>query len=266
VDRSEATRAWFGRASESRSMQGSPTGLSSYYSDTAECLAESEEALGLVILEILKTYDRANRTSLIRTSLSAGIILNQWLPSAKLDGFALKNAFDMKVEDAWRWLLEHKLIKPDTGYNGQNGIVVLTELGLSTSKDQKALLETSHILPKSLVHPRILARIETDFRQGLYDKAVHDAFKQVEEEVRQTASLDETVSGEQVFKQAFRKGSTLYHRCARPQDELQFFSVSYRMNRHKPAHGNTGFEPAAAARLLVLASHLLFKLDEFSNP
>jgi hypothetical protein len=123
---------------------------------------------------------------------------------------------------AWRWLHGSTLIKPERGMNGQNGYVVLTDLGRKTTRDHKALLEASRVLPENLIHSRILARIRPDFRAEYYDKAVQDAFKQVEDETRTAALLEHRVSGEDVFKRAFDKESPLYMNCSKQQDEMQF--------------------------------------------
>jgi hypothetical protein len=134
----------------------------------------------------------------------------------------LKETLLGKVEDAWRWLHGSTLIKPERGMNGQNGYVVLTDLGRKTTRDHKALLEASRVLPENLIHSRILVRIRPDFRAEYYDKAVQDAFKQVEDETRTAALLEHRVSGEDVFKRAFDKESPLYMNCSKQQDEMQF--------------------------------------------
>ena len=237
--------------------------LSTYYPELEQCLEESDEALGLVILEILQAQDKENRSSQIKRPLGIGFITSvlseQPISGRPLD-FMFNRRFQEKVEDALRWLTDFKLIRPESGQNGVND-VKLTELGLQTTRDQRALLDASRALPEALVHPRILNRIKSDFRAGLYDKAVHDAFKQVEAEAREAAALDAGV-GEDVFKRAFQKGSRLYGFTERPNDVRDLFCVAYRLHRHKPAHGNPVIEPLTAARMLVLASHLLYKLDD----
>ena len=243
-------------------MHSHPADILTYYPDLEQCLAETDETFGLIILEILKAQSDENSRTQIKQPLSAQFILNQWQMPPRVDFFILKTKFEEKVEDAWRWLHDAKLIKPELGWNGEHGIVVVTELGLATSRDQRALLEASRVLPENLIHPRILARIWTDFRAGYYDKAVHDAFKQVEDETRNAGGLEPHVSGEDVFKRAFGKGNPLYPHCHKPQDEVQLFCVCYRIHRHPPSHGNTKIEPKAAARMVVLASHLLDRLDE----
>ena len=239
--------------------------MNGYYPDLEACLADSDEAFSFVILEILQAQEKENRNSAIKQPLNKGVVV------ARLSGrtfthnpqnFHLQQKFEDKVEDAWRWLIEAKLIRPLPGQNGVNGYVTLTDLGAQTTKDQRQLLDASRSLPENLVHPRILERIKADFRGGLYDKAVQDAFKQVEVETRQAAGLGATVSGEDVFKQAFQKGSPLYNNIKKPNDIRELFCVAYRMNCHGPSHHNTVIEPLAAARMLVLASHLLFQLDE----
>jgi hypothetical protein len=236
-----------------------------YYHDLELCLDEPEDAFGLVILEILQTLEKQNRSSPINQPLGKGYaisVLSGWTMTNRPTNYLLQQKFEEKVDDAWSWLIDAKLIRPQTGINGVNGYVNLTDLGLQTTKDQRHLLDASRALPENLVHPRILVRIKTDFRNGLYDKAVHDAFKQVETETRQAAQLEEAVSGEDVFKQAFKRESPLYKHITKPNDIREIFCVAYRMHRHKPSHGNTVIEPLAAARMLVLASHLLFQLDE----
>lgn len=239
--------------------------LNHYYSDLEQCLEDFDEAFGLVVLEILQAQHSQNETTLIRQPLGKGSVvsvLSGWTMTNRPTNFQLAHKLEEKVEDAWRWLIESRLIKPQAGMNGVNGYVTLTELGLQTTRSQRALLDATRALPENLVHPRILARIRSDFRNGFYDKAVQDAFKQVEAEAREAAKLDKTISGEDVFKRAFQRESRLYKHIHKPNDLRELFCVSYRMHRHNPSHDNTIIEPLSAARMLVLASHLLFQLDE----
>lgn len=245
---------------------GPSTTLADYYHGIEECLKDDDEMFALAVLELLRECDRHNQTNPLKTQLTLSTITEQvlrvWFTTYRPNDHQLKETLVAKVEDAWRWLQGSNLIKPEPGMNGQNGFVVLTDLGQNTTRDHRALLEASRVLPENLIHSHILARIRADFRGGYYDKAVQDAFKQVEDETRTAASLEQRVSGEDVFKRAFAKGSPLYPHCSKPQDDMQFFSVSYRIHRHPPSHENTKIEPKAAARMVVLASHLLDRLDE----
>jgi hypothetical protein len=243
-------------------MQSHPANILTYYPALEQCLQETDENFGLVILDILKAYMKDNKQTQIKQSLCKEAIINQWQMPPRTDHPILKAKFEEKVEDAWRWLHDEKLIKPEPGWNGQHGVVVVTELGLATTRNQRELLEETKALPENLVHSRIMERIRTDFRAGYYDKAVQDAFKQVEDETRNAANLEQRVSGEDVFKRAFAKGSPLYPHCLKPNDEVQFYCVSYRIHRHPASHGNVILEPKSAARMVVLASHLLYRLDE----
>lgn len=236
--------------------------LNAYDRELEQCLEESDEDLGLMILEILQEQDKENRSSQPQQPLGIGFITEPALSSPARAGRPFDHTFipkfRAKVQDAWRWLIDSKLIRPESdGYP-----VTLTELGLQTGRDQRALFDVMRALPETLVHPHILTRIRSDFRAGRYDKAVHDAFKQLEAETMEAARLEESVSGEDVFKRAFRKGTSLYESTERPNDVRDLFCVAYRLYRHKPAHGNPKIEPLAAARMLVMASHLLHKLDD----
>jgi Protein of unknown function (Hypoth_ymh) len=245
---------------------GPSTTLANYYLGIEDCLQDDNEIFALIVLELLQECDRHNQTNPPKTNLTQSTItepvLSVWFATYRPNDHQLKETLVGKLEDAWRWLHVSNLIKPEPGMNGQNGYVVLTDLGRKTTRNHRALLEASRVLPENLIHSRILARIRADFRAGYYDKAVQDAFKQIEEETRTAASLELRISGEDVFKRAFAKESPLYPHCSKPQDEMQFFSVSYRIHRHPPSHGNTIIEPKAAVRMVVLASHLLDRLDE----
>jgi hypothetical protein len=149
---------------------GPATIVSKYYRDMQDCLQETDDMFGLVILEIFQQCDRDNQINPLKTPLSKGTIitmLSQWTMTNRPNDYTLRENFEAKVEDAWRWLHKSELIKPAPGMNGQNGYVVLTDLGRQTTRDQRALLEASRVLPENLVHPRIFARIRADFRRGV---------------------------------------------------------------------------------------------------
>ncbi|MBN8530916.1 MAG: hypothetical protein J0L97_03510 [Alphaproteobacteria bacterium] len=147
------------------------------------------------------------------------------------------------------------------GTQWADGYVEVTELGWQTKRDERSLLIAERLLHEGLLHPSILRRIKQDFRAGLYDKAVQDAFKQVEVETRIAAGLEESVTGEAVFKRAFDTQSPLRKACSKPDVERNFFSSSYNVHRHHPSHNNTKLEPQEAAQMLVLASQLLYRLE-----
>jgi uncharacterized protein (TIGR02391 family) len=237
--------------------------LHAYYPDLRNVLEESDEEFALVILELLRAQERENkRPGQIRRPLEIGGVEYQLPPPPA--GVQLRPKLEGKIEDAFRWLTEKRLIRPEPGINGRNGKVEITELGWQTDRNQRGLLEATRMLPDALIHPKILARIRDDFRKGDYDKAVQDAFKQVEVATRAALGLDDTVHGEALFKRAFRSGSAFGKKTQKLEQERNLFISSYNLYRHPPSHSNTKIVPAMAARMLALASHLMYRLQELA--
>ncbi len=118
------------------------------------------------------------------------------------------------------------------------------------------------MLPMSALHPQIAAKIESLFLRGDYDAAVFQAFKEVEVAVREAGKFQPTDIGVPLIRKAFDvQGGPLTDKTQVPgerQAVMDLFAGAIGNYKNPHSHRNVGLtDPAEAAELVMLASHLL---------
>jgi hypothetical protein len=102
---------------------------------------------------------------------------------------------------AWNYLEREGLI---AGLPANQGWYFVTEKGkqITKAKDLSAYRASSQ-LPKHILHPTILAKVEAPFLRGEYDTAVFVAMKEVEVTARSTGGFAATDIGTNLMRKAF---------------------------------------------------------------
>ena len=122
---------------------------------------------------------------------------------------------------------------------------------------------------RTLLHPRIANAALGHLERGgtFLDDAATAAFREVEERVRRAAKLGPAVSGKQVFYDAFKDKP----KCALvPTDMIpaevlalrEVLAGAYGFFRNPSAHRHVQDDAAQTMRVLLLASTLMYVLDE----
>jgi len=86
--------------------------------------------------------------------------------------FHKKNAVDLCLNSAWRWMERQGLIEPAPGMNGRNGWRIITADGVKViESDSAEKFLAAKDFPKSLLHPRIREKCWSALARGDYPGA-----------------------------------------------------------------------------------------------
>ena len=111
---------------------------------------------------------------------------------------------ELAVTEAWRWLEFNLFILPSVGMNGRNGWFVLgrrgRQIATSESFDQ---YRRAAAFPRELLHPAIAEAVWSALLRGALDTAVFEAFRTVEEAVRQAGGFTNSDIGVPLMRKAF---------------------------------------------------------------
>ena len=122
------------------------------------------------------------------------------------------------------------------------------------------------VLPRSLLHPRIDARVYPSFLRGAYDTAVFEALREVEIAVREAASFGPEKYGTGLMRDAFGPpNGPLVDKTAPPAEQeaiAHLFAGAIGLYKNPASHrAEIVSNPTEAAEIIMLASHLLRLVD-----
>lgn len=169
------------------------------------------------------------------------------------------------IAEAFEWSRTRLLV---VEHMRQTGWARLSRAGLAFQADRDlARLRLQSLLPDFLMHPRIREASFAIFNTGHYQAAVFEAFKVLEIAIRDAAGLDQVKHGMSMIIEAFntKKGGPLVDPNS-PEGERE--AMQYLMAgavgvfKNPRSHREVGLtEAAAAAEMLIIASHLLRIVD-----
>jgi len=189
--------------------------------------------------------------------------------------FGYRDGADKEVErataEAWQWVEQNGLIMPAEGMNGTNGWKTLTRNGEKIAKKE---VDISHYqaltsFPKSLLHPAIAAKVYDAIIRNDLDEAVGFAFRKVEEAVRAAGKYGHGPDdvGTKLMRKAFDKDKGPLTDATEPDAEREalahLFAGAIGRYKNPHSHRTVGLtDVKRAQRLVVMASELLFEVDE----
>lgn len=177
----------------------------------------------------------------------------------------------LAIAEAWAWLEHEGLLVPARDREPRSGSYVLTRRcrDIKTRDDLSAYRQAG-TLPEGLLHSRHAGTTRSLYRGGHYDTAVFQAFKEVEVAVRRKAMLPDSLIGVDLMRKAFNKdGGPLSDMTLEPgerQAESDLFAGAIGHGKNPNSHRERETTRQEAARLIVLASHLLDVVDRRSPP
>jgi uncharacterized protein (TIGR02391 family) len=164
------------------------------------------------------------------------------------------------VGEAWQWLLNEGLLIQDPEQSSDYFCMTRKARSLKTRLDIEAYKQ-GHILPISLLHPRLAEKVLPMFTRGDYEVAVFQAYKELEVTVRRVAELPDDIVGVKLMRDAFRpesgrlaaKGTVV----AEQQAVMELYAGAMGHFKNPPSHRDVAIRRNAAAQVICFASYLL---------
>ena len=224
--------------------------------DASVVLAMEPEELGGVFLEMLNAEAGNVPTKVHHANLTNSATLGSYDPLKR-------DAIGFAASEAWNWLVREGMIAPTPG--DSFGWHFVTRRGAEL-KSRNAVHDyrKASVLPRSMLHPRIVEACWAPYFRGEYDTAVFKAFRELEIEIRAASELPAYMLGTDLARKAFHEDGPLSDKSAPTSERQALQSImagaigSYK-NPH--SHRKVALDAVEAAEMLILASHLLKIVD-----
>ena len=168
------------------------------------------------------------------------------------------------LAEAYDWLIIHGLL---SGIPGKGEWLFITRRGLAVleADDGPALMRAEARLDVDL-HPRIAARVRTQFLLGEYELAALAAMREVEIRVRELAGAEARDIGVALMRQAFRPADGPLTDGTSEKGEQEALSALFAgaigVFKNPVSHRQVDYEdPTLASEVVLLADLLLRILD-----
>jgi uncharacterized protein (TIGR02391 family) len=227
--------------------------LTDVLSTSDSLLALTPEDLGMVLIQISQTRNQPHL-------LLSDFVIPFYSNNNPNFPYNTKKAVTRAVAEAWQWLLSEGLIIQDPEQSGDYFCMTRKAHKLKTRLDIEAY-QQGHVLPVSLLHPRLAEKVLPMFTRGDYEVAVFQALKEVEVTVRRVAELPDELVGVKLMREAFKPESGKIARtdlfAGEQQAMMELYAGAMGHFKNPPSHRDVKFRRTAAAQVICFASYLL---------
>jgi uncharacterized protein (TIGR02391 family) len=227
--------------------------LSDFLPDPESFSELEPEELGAVLLQVLNSNDgtRVNPYSLVY------FLFHDSQPQYHQK---FEVIITSAIDEAWTWLFREGLIAERFVAAGPREFCVTSRgRSLRTSKDIDVYRKAS-LLPRHLLHEKIVGKIWTTFLRGDHDTAVFQAFKEVEVAVRNACQFPSDKLGSDMMRKAFAENGPLSD-SSTPKGEREalsnLFAGAIGSYKNPHSHRHVIMSAEEAAEMIVFASHLV---------
>jgi uncharacterized protein (TIGR02391 family) len=190
-----------------------------------------------------------------RESVRLGLEQNAWRSRQPAAARAYEEAFD--------WLQRHGLVSREPSQDGPDWFFV-TDAGweVAAGDDGAAKLAATERLSVDL-HPRIAARVRSQYLLGEYEAAALLAMREIEIRVRDLAGAGNDDLGVALMKEAFKQGGPLAEpalEVGEQQATMALFWGAIGVFKNPSSHRQVDYEDPTLASEIILFADLLHRM------
>lgn len=169
--------------------------------------------------------------------------------------------------EVWVWLEREGLLVPRAGIESEWVFISRRGRKLTTRKKVDHYRK-ENLLPCQRLHPRIAGRVWASFLRGDYDTAVFQSFKGIEVLMPEARHFAGDAVGVDLMRRAFGPKGSLTDRSALNAERealANLFAGALGTYKNPTSHRNVTIESSEAVEMIILASHLLYIVDQHSS-
>jgi uncharacterized protein (TIGR02391 family) len=141
-----------------------------------------------------------------------------------------------------------------------------TKRGVQLKEEQlQKLFGKWKVAPQLLLHPTILKKVTKSLEAEEYDTSVFRAFKEIEVRIRKACGYEDELIGVNLVRRAFDPIAGPLTNLKIPKSEREaishLFSGAIGSYKNPLSHRDVELDFATTLQLLLLASHLMYHLD-----
>jgi uncharacterized protein (TIGR02391 family) len=247
--------------------------LSSFVPTAAELLALEVEELAGVLLAHLNSYEGVAGNSVYQNGL---LSQTNFLGAQTPTGHGQNSEYGGKQEEvnralmeAWAWLDSAGFLIRDPRQPAPWFFISRRGRRMLSLEDFESYRKAG-VLPKSHLHPLIVAKVYPAFLRGEYDTAIFQAFREIEVAVRKAGGFPDDLVGVNLMRQAFRPDQNnnlpgpLTDRLlpvAEQEGIASLFAGAILVYKNPQSHRNVPADAVDAAEVIAFSSHLLRMVD-----